>query len=498
MPCPRAGFRRATLGRLCAILVIVVLASALSGCRFSRTPHVPAGTLDEEPCTGITIVEAKCLTLSVPENHTTRRGRTIRLRIVVLPATSAERAADAVMFLAGGPGQAASEFVGDTDLPVEQLRVNRDVIFADQRGTGGSHPLLCEFYGPPSQPQSYFTAFLPADKVRACRSTLQGDADLTQYTTAASVEDIEAIRIALRHPQLTLMGGSYGTRLAMEYVRRYEPRVRAVVLDGPVTPRSYSPDGFGRLAQSALDALLSECGADDECRRAFPEIREEAREVFARLREAPATATVAHPSRGEPGVVTLTRDHVAEAVRYLLYSSYGASRVPLYLHQASRGDFAPIADFLIRWRARGTFDGLYLSITCAEDVPFVAADAAELDAPTFLGGYRVRQQRAACAEWPHGNRPADTQTPVQSAVPVLLLSGTLDPVTPPSNADVVARTLPQSLVIRVPSGGHSPAGLSGLDCLRNLQYDFVASASVRHLDTSCVTRIVRPGFVTSL
>ena len=467
------------------------------GCDFHSRSGVPAGTLDEEPCKGISVVEAKCLTLAVPENRSAPRGRTIRLRIVVLPATSAVRAADAVMFLAGGPGQAASEFVNDSDVPVDQLRVSRDIVFADQRGTGGSHSLTCEFYGPADQPQSYFTAFLPIDKVRACRSALQGNADLAQYTTAASVEDIEAIRVALRYSQLTLVGGSYGTRLAMEYVRRYEPRVRAVVLDGPVTPQTYAPEGFGRLAQRALDRLLDECLEDADCRRAFPDIRQEAKQVFAQVAKAPATATIAHPSHRTPAVVTLTRNHVAEAIRYLLYSSHGASRVPLYLHRAAGGDFSEIAGFLMRWRAAGTFDGLYLSITCAEDVPYVADDAAELDESTFLGGYRVREQRAACAEWPRGEQPADSRTPVRAAVPVLLLGGTLDPVTPPENADTIARTLPESLVVRVPRGGHSPAGLSGLNCLSSLQAEFITAASTRKLDTSCVTRIARAGFVTA-
>jgi pimeloyl-ACP methyl ester carboxylesterase len=496
MKWPRAGLRRATLGGICSILVLLPI-SGLIGCRIRPGSETSPGTLAEEPCTGVTIVEAKCLTLAVPENRSARRGRTISLRIVVLPATNAERAADAVMFLAGGPGQAASDFVNDSDVPVDELRVSRDIVFADQRGTGGSHSLACEFYGPPDQPQSYFTAFLPIDKVRACRSALEGHADLAQYTTAASVEDIEAIRVALRYSQLTLVGGSYGTRLAMEYVRRYEPRVRAVVLDGPVTPQSYAPERFGRHAQRALDRLLDECLDDADCRRAFPDIREEAKQVFARVEKVPATATIAHPSGRTPAVVTLTRNHVAEAIRYLLYSSHGASRVPLYLHRAASGDFSQIAGFLIRWRSAGTFDGLYLSITCAEDVPYVGGDAAELDESTFLGGYRLREQRAACAEWPRGEQPANSRTPVRAAVPVLVLSGMLDPVTPPENGDTIVQTLPDSLVVRVPRGGHSPAGLSGLSCLRSLQAEFITAASTRKLDTSCVSRIARPGFVIS-
>ena len=177
--------------------------------------------------------------------------------------------------------------------------------------------------------------------------------------------------------------------------------------------------------------------------------------------------------------MTLTRDHVAEAIRYLMYSSLGASRVPLYLHEAFNGNFSLIADFLIRWRARGTFDGLYLSITCAEDVPLVAPDAAERDDPTYLGGYRVRQQRAACAVWPRGARSDTSGTPVKAAVPILLTSGTLDPVTPAENGDTIAQTLSHSLHVRVPSAGHSPFGLTGLDCLDDLKRTFIERGRAR-------------------
>jgi pimeloyl-ACP methyl ester carboxylesterase len=333
--------------------------------------------------------------------------------------------------------------------------------------------------------------------VRACRSALERTADLAQYTTSASVEDLEAIRIALDYPRLTLVGGSYGTRLAMEYVRRYEPRVRAVVLEGPVTPANHVPERFGHLAERALDGLLDECLGDAACARAFPAIRDEARQVFERLRRGPVTAVAEHPSARRPAEVTLTRDHVAEAIRYLTYSSVGASRVPLYLHEAFNGNFSPIANFLIRWRAGGTFDGLYLSVTCTEDVPLVGPDAAERDDPTYLGGYRVRQQRAACAEWPRGARPETSLLPVKASVPILITSGTLDPVTPPENGDMIARTLAHSLHLRVPSGGHSPFGLRGLDCLDGLKRDFIERAGAGGLDTSCVNRIARPGFATA-
>lgn len=481
---------------------VLAAAAAAAGCDDSSEARGAgaAGSPVEEACVGVPVGDARCLRLMVYENQTTRRGRTIPLRIVVLPATAADparREDDAIVYLAGGPGQAATRLIGDSSLVADGLRARRDIVYADQRGTGGSNPLLCQFYGPPDQPQTYFDAFLPIEKVRACRSALERTADLAQYTTSASVEDLEAIRSALKYPRFTLVGGSYGTRLAMEYVRRYEARVRAVILEGPVTPANHVPERFGQLAERALDGLLDECLGDAACARAFPAIRDEARQVFERLRRGPVTAVAEHPSARRPAEVTLTRDHVAEAIRYLTYSSGGASRVPLYLHEAFKGDFSPIADFLIRWRAGGMFDGLYLSITCTEDVPLVAADAAEREEATYLGAYRVRQQRAACAEWPRGARPESSLLPVKASVPIFITSGTLDPVTPPENGDAIARTLAHSLHLRVPSGGHSPYGLRGLDCLDRLKRDFIERASTGGLDTRCVNRIARPGFATA-
>jgi len=374
---------------------------------------------------------------------------------------------------------------------------DRDMVFADQRGTGGSNTLDCRFYGPPDAAQSYFDKFLPLDKVRECRQALSSSADLAQYTTDASVEDLEAIRVALGRPRLNLIGGSYGTRLAMEYVRRYGTHVRTVTLESPVTPSTHAPEGFGRFADSALARLVDECARTPSCQQAFPKLADEVALVFERLRHAPVTAMVAHPARKAPARVTLTRDHVAEVVRYMMYSAQGASYVPLYLHHAFNGNFEPIATFLIRWRADGTFDGLYLSITCAEDVPFIAKDAAERDDPTYLGSYRVRQQREACGEWPRGSVFPKQFEPVRSELPVLMTSGDLDPVTPAANADELAKTLPNSTHVRIPFGGHSPSGLAGLECLDDIKRTFIERGRVEGLDTSCVSKIVRRGFATS-
>ena len=113
---------------------------------------------------------------------------------------------------------------------------------------------------------------------------------------------------------------------------------------------------------------------------------------------------------------------------------------------------------------------------------------------TFLGDYRLRQQREACALWPRAKLPADYANPIRGSAPVLILTGQWDPVTPPSNGDAVARNLPNSLHIVVPHGGHGLGGLRGIECIEELMTQFVEQGTAKGLDTSCVQNIRRAGF----
>jgi pimeloyl-ACP methyl ester carboxylesterase len=469
--------------RRCDIFGAVAAALVAAAASCSHAGGSPGGGCD------VGIEDAQCTEVRVPENRANPGRRAITLRVVVLPALAAARLSDPVVYLAGGPGQAASDLIRIAG-SATALRQRRDLVFADQRGTGGSGDLRCPFYRPDA---ARFDDFMPIARVRECRDRLQSSADLAQYTTAASVADLDAVRQALGYETMNLVGGSYGTRLGLEYLRQHGARVRTITLEGVVPPGLSIPERFGTVAQTALDGVIDECLADASCGARFPDLKHEAAAVFDRLRNATVPARLS-PRGDPPRVVTLSREHVAEAVRYMLYSSREASRLPSVLHAAYAGDFSRIAQFLSRWRGSGTFDGLYLSITCAEDLPFVASNAAERDDPTFLGGYRVRQQRAACAEWPRGAVPAWHREPVTSTVPALLVSGTLDPVTPPSIAEEVARTLPNSLHVRVPSGGHDLDGLRGLECIDRLRAAFIERGSVADLDVSCVRRVGRSGF----
>lgn len=479
--------------------VILAFAATLQA---ASTKPLTTATIELKPCKVERLEgEAKCGTLEVWENRDTQKGRKIKLNILVLPATSQPREPDALFYFAGGPGSAATEDASGIAQVIPSIRQHRDLVFVDQRGTGQSNPLNCELFNS-ADPQSYLGSFFPLDDVRKCREQLLPKADLTLYTTNIAMDDLDDVRAALGYEQINLYGGSYGTRAALVYLRRHPKHVRTVILHGVAPTNQLMPRNFPQDAERALQGILSECEADDACHAAFPNVKADAKRVLEQLLQGPAQVEVKAGQAKDPVTVTLNRNLAAEAVRYMLYSPNGASRVPLLLHLAAEGNYAPLAQTALFYRknlvATGS-NGMYLSVTCAEDLPFVKAEEAKQNgANTFLGSYRYDQQSAACQLWPKGLVEAKYADPVRSDKPVLILTGEWDPVTPPSQGDAVAKTLPNSLHLVVNDGAHGLGGLRGSECLERVMTQFVESGSVKDLDADCAKNVRRNGFALKL
>lgn len=442
-------------------------------------------------------IKAKCGTYEVYENRASKKGRKLSLKIVLIPATGDKREPEPFVYFAGGPGGSATEDAAGIAQAFPQILAHRDLLFVDQRGTGGSHPLDCKFYDA-SDLQTYLGYFFPLDDVRKCREQLEADSDLKLYITTIAADDMDEVRAALGYERLNLFGGSYGTRAALTYLKRHPKHVRAAILQGISPTDHFMPSDFPKQTERALQGVLSECLADKACSEAFPNIKEETKSVLAQLIKEPVEVEIQKPNSNGRVKVKLSRDLAAEAIRYMLYSPVPASRVPLALHLASQGNYVPLAQTAIRYRLNlvaGGSNGMYLSVTCAEDLPWIKpGDGERMAENTFLGDYRLRQQREACTLWPRGEIERDYAQPVKSDVPVLILTGEWDPVTPPSNAERAAKTLTNSLNIVVPSGAHGLDGLEGMDCIDNLIVEFIERGTSKDLDPSCVKSIHRKGF----
>lgn len=458
--------------------------------------------LELKPCTTIPGVppEARCGTYEVWENRTAQSGRKIPLRVLVIPATGSNPLPDAITLFGGGPGESSVAIAPDVLEIFGPLRDRRDILLVDFRGTGGSGGLFCPEMQGRAGLQASLEHYLAPDQVKACYERLKNTADLTQYNNDNSVDDIEEVRAALGYEKLNIYGGSGGSRSALVYLRRHPGSVRTAILSGLAPPDERGPFHMARHAQRALDGLIAECAADAACRGAFPRLREEVATVLQKADTDPAVVTVTEGGTGQPVEVRMTRNAVAQTLRYMLYRPLSASLLPLSIHLAAQGDWSALAESAAQSFGGGALpqiaDGYYLSLTCSEDLPFIREE--EIPAAirgTFLGDFRIRKQQAACAAWPVPPVDRAFLDPVVSDVPTLLLSGERDPVTPPGNAERAARTLKNSLHVVTPDAGHGSYGIEGaLECADGLMIRFIETGTVRGLDTSCLSRLKRPAF----
>jgi pimeloyl-ACP methyl ester carboxylesterase len=443
-----------------------------------------------------TSLAARCGTLTVPEHRGSPNGRTIGLRVMLIPATGDSPAPDPIVPLPGGPGDRVIANARNWAFVLAAARTQRAILLVDPRGTGGSGALDCDLDNPQGHLAGYFRDFLPPDRVNKCHAELAQRVDLAAYGTESIAADLEAVRTALGFPTLNLYGVSGGTRQAQVYLARYPSRVRSVILGGVVAREFRMPLDYARDAQAALDSLAAACRADSLCQRAYPRFSADFDSLLRRLAERAARVAVPRPD-GITDTVTVTRDIFAERVRTWLYSPERAAALPSIVAQALAGDYLPFVETVVPGRViqepGGISMGHFLALTCTEDVPLIReSEIAAASAGTFLGDYRIRQQRRGCEGWPRAPVPKDHFTPASRAVPTLMISGDADPVTPPRWADTARRYLPNSLSLVWRGAGHVPIATP---CAMKLAAEFIAAASVRGLETGCVAEFRRPAFV---
>ena len=480
------------LKRAIAIALLAVPAAGLAAPGAAFTPcqlvH-PAG---------IATVAAECTRIAVPEDHAHPGGRRIELFVARVPAISARKADDPLFIFAGGPGAAASEFYAGVAPAFARVNRDRDIVLVDQRGTGRSNALRCEFDD---------EAMLGTGEddvqvqTRRCLAEVSGHAQPSLYTTSEAVRDLELVRRTLGYDRIDLYGVSYGTRVAQHYLRRHGDRVRAVVLDGVVPPQRILGPDMALDAEDALRHALTRCAGDTACHAAFGDPALQYRSLRARLADRPSAVLMPAPRSGERVALEFGAAQFATVLRLSTYSAEQAAILPLAPFEANmHGNFVPLAgQYLLMTDALSgqMAYGMHHSVVCSEDAPWFGeapVDRAAL-AATFIGTEQLDGLTALCRIWPHGVPDPDLHAPLQSDVPTLLLSGGADPVTPARDAERAARGLAHSLQVVIEGMGH---GQIGAPCVDRLVADFLRAGSVRALDTSCVSRVRPMPFFTTL
>lgn len=394
--------------------------------------------------------------MTVPEDRAKPQGRKLRLKLQVIPRASKGEPDAPLFLLQGGPGGAATtlaEFAADK---LGLVHAMRDIVLLDQRGTGGSNPLNC--------PVREGSVFLPKDPA-ACLQHLSGHADPRLYTTPVFAQDLDDLRAALGYQQISLYGVSYGTRAAQVYLRQFPEHVKSLVLVSAIPLSAVLPDSLDPPAKRAVDLLVADCASDPLCHAAFPNFASEISSARAGL--APEQVIGLH---------------------FLLYSSTTARRVPWLVHQAFTGHSQPLDREIAQNRKTVTDAlsiGLHLTVVCSEDVPF----SKHPQPSDPFGAALDKEYAGACQGWPIAAMPENYRSPLKSEIPVLIIAGDRDPVTPPENARDIARDFPNANLVIVPGSSHFVDGFDG--CLTRVISRFLND---RPIETACVDSLRPPKF----
>ena len=483
---------------LIPVFALLVIFSACSSTPAQTEPAAQAAAIALQDCQlsapGIaTRMPARCGKLSVPENPQDPTGRQIVLNLAVITAVSRSPAPDPLFFLTGGPGQAATESYLQLSFAFDRINQKRDIVLVDQRGTGSSNPLECAGLDEPeADSASDMGPFL-----KTCLEKL--DADPRFYTTSIAMQDLDRVREALGYQQVNLYGVSYGTRAALTYIRMYPERVRAAILDGVVPQDEPLGPDVAPDAQRALDKIVARCQENADCRAAFPDLANKFQSLQADISGESINVKLVDPVSGKQVDQSFDKQQFATAVRLLSYAQETVALMPLLFDTAyERGDYGPMAAQyrIVAGQLNDSIsNAMGYSVLCSEDYPFIDLQTADqLAQGTYYGDQEIQLLQEICSIWPAGEIPENFHDPVQADLPVLLLSGEDDPVTPPENAEHTAETLPNSLSLVAAGQGHN---VIFRGCLPNVSYDFVETGSVAGLDTSCVQAITPAPFFTN-
>jgi pimeloyl-ACP methyl ester carboxylesterase len=434
----------------------------------------------------LTSIAARCGVLKVPEDRTEPGGATIDLSVAVVPALNRRAAAPPLFLLAGGPGQGATAMYTSYAAAFARVNRNHDIVLLDQRGTGRSAPLFCDY---PDDWQAT-SDFMPALR-QATLGCLHKYGDRVRfYTSSAAVADLAAVREALKIPAIDLYAASYGTRVAQLYMRRFPASVQAVILDGVTYPEEAIGPETPLDGQRALDLIVKRCADSRDCAAAYPALGQDLDGLRRQFGPQKSMLTIDDPSSGLPLQIEFNRNMLNASLRFLSYSATQASLLPALIHRATEGALGPLAAQTIM-TARQVGDqlasGMQNSVICSEDVPFFTA--ADIDPAAISRTYQGADQLDAlleiCKLWPRGPVDPDLHSPLRSDIPTLLLSGEADPVTPPADAERAARGLARHRHLILSGEGH---GQIATGCVPRLMAEFLDAAAPSMLDATCLER----------
>ena len=471
----------------------------------------PAATFEQAPCPfplpagqvdGDTV---DCGYLTVPEDRSDPDTRTIRLAVAIFHPPDGATEPDPILYLEGGPGASVLERIWmlfDRFEPV--LDANRDLIVFDQRGVGFSEPVLdCPVTaelgldlmdgivdGQALTDQEAYDLLL--DSFIDCGRALGADADLSAYNSVASAADVNDLRLALGPEQGNLWATSYGTRLALGVLRDYPEGIRSAVLDS-----AYPPDVDLHVSSPAnldrsLNLLFDACAAEEACNTAFPDLRTVLFDTVRDLDADPVLTTLTNPQNGETYDAEIDGATFLSLILQLMYETEVLPAIPQFIYESSEGNLETVRLMLGQFLAIREISsrGMAFSVQCHEELAFgswAELQAALREFPELVTLYELslvgRLPYDVCEKWDSGRAGPEENQAVTSDLPILLMSGEFDPVTPPAWGQHAAETLENDIFVEFPGVGHGASVVPG--CPQDMMIAFLDDPT-RPPDGACV------------
>jgi pimeloyl-ACP methyl ester carboxylesterase len=451
---------------------------------------------------------ARCGNLFVPEDRAHPNGKAISLSVAIIPSEAAIPKTDPIVWLAGGPGDDAI-----TEIPwaiAGGLNRNRDVIFMSQRGTYTAKPrLTCPVvdrwaaetldlpYDAPTTGRAYVAA------TKKCRAQLVArGVDLGAYNTLESSNDLDELRQALAIKEWNVYGISYGTDLALNYMRMHPQGIRSVGIDGIFPPPLAGGVAAWISAGEGINAIFKACTEDARCHRRYGNIGATWRRLVSKYERSPRSVRVSVP--GVKGKVAVKISGGMLLQWTVSPGTHLAGKVPADIDALAHGNPVPIAS---TWAAPklnpagiGVLsDGLFSDVSCGEWVPY-ESEASMIAAgrrsfPSFSRSIwrnapNLPFMRQNCAAWNVPKVPREIRDATNSKIPTLVVDAQYDGQTAASFGPLVARTLPNSTVVTIPNVAHvafaSPSPKANA-CTQQIVRSFFDAPG--EADTGCIAKV---------
>lgn len=475
------------ISTLAGLLALTLLGSACGG-----GGSVPA-QLPLKACTLGSNIQAVCGSLKVYENRAAANGPQISIRIAILMAQSDQRKPDPVFYLAGF-GSGAVDLASLASTEMREVNRDRDIVLVDQRGTGGSNPLVCATPSPEEQLAIAADDVAFGTFVNDCLTNLAGDPRL--YTTPIAIDDLDQVRVALGYDKINLYGVSYGVSSGLAYIQQHGSHVRSAIFDSGSMLDYRLWERSAPHAQQALDQLFDRCLNDTSCNEAFPSLKARFIAVQSRLANTAATLTFTDPRNGA-GDTTITVAFSSKMFAWVVENldayTNTAVLLPRLIDQAYKGDLVPIARqyFVLGAQPLSTLVQTWI-VACSDE--WAQMDPTRV-AQIGQGSYfldvsleTARTQAKMCRLLP---TLVGSAGKVATDAAVLFLNGTADPADPPENVASAKATMPNSLSVAIEGAGH---GIIDLGCVPAMAAAFYSLGSTKGLPLACAKFLTLPPF----